>query len=152
MTLDICDTRSWEPKFLKSFVIFVNMQSLSLTHGDTGTVNHHQVVTRDARDPAGNILFFVCQNFVPSYTHPDQNGEDICLNFWLLNHRQFGKVFINKVRGERPLERVFRSQEESEPCDENKWPTMRFVAQDINSEKAPHIVIKLDDINFNFSV
>ena len=35
--LDICDTWSWEPKFLKSFVIFVNMQSLSLNTGPVNT-------------------------------------------------------------------------------------------------------------------
>ena len=136
--------RLWEPKFVKSFVILVNMQTLtSLTRGHRVSKSSSGCNKRRTAPPAQAGIF--SSLFVRIL--PTQKVEDICLNFWLLNHRQFGKVFINKVRD--PWNE-FSGVEESEPCHENKWENNEICG--VRRKKAPHIVIKLSDINFNFLI
>ena len=135
----------WEPKFLKSFVILVNMQTLtSLTRGHGVSKSSSGCNKRRPTPPARAGIF--SSLFVRIL--PTQKVEDICLNFWLLNHRQFGKVFINKVRD--PWNE-FSGVEWRRVNLATKWTnkTMRFMTQE---ERRRHTLSWMDDINFNFLI
>ena len=126
-TFDICDTAErgrWEPKILESFVIFVNMQ----TQGHGGSKSSSGRAHIGCNERPGREYSLLCLSEFYPHTRTSSSTEDICLNFWLLNHRQFGKVFINKVRD--PWNEFSEAREgEREPCDENKmlkqWELLR---------------------------
>ena len=116
--------RRWEPKILESFVIFVNMQ----TRGHGGSKSSSGRAHIGCNERPGREYSRLCLSECYPHTRTS-SSEDICLNFWLLNHRQFGKVFINKVRD--PWNEFSEAREgEREPCDEKQMAlTMRTVAQ-----------------------